>query len=257
MEFQPQTFASETEAGAEAVFPYAPEVIWKAVSDGGEGLHWLAVTGSWPAEPAPGKRYWTRSTGFGYMAFEYVAVDPGKRFEARGLYTGRRFVWELALAAGGTRLRAVVRRGPNDSRWDADREHNSEGYAAVLTNLRRYLDGEFDMQRFPYFGVRTEVQTESGRDRHQVVKVFPWSKAAGVQVGDRLTAVNGRPVPESPFPSSPLFALNQRHQAGEVVTLTLERAGVKFEVQFTLPTWQQAARILDADLGSPPGFETR
>lgn len=257
MEAQPQTFASEQEAGAEAVFPYAPEVIWKAISDGGEALHWLAVTGSWPSEPAPGKRYWTRSTGFGYMAFEYVAVDPGKRFEARGLYTGRLFIWEVAPAAGGTRVRAMVQRGPNDTRWDADREHNSDGYAAVLMNLRCHLDGEFDMQRFPYFGVRTEVQTESGHDRHVVIKVFPWAEAAGVQVGDRLIAVNGRPVPKSPFPSSPLFALNQSYQAGEIVTLTLERDGASFEVRFTLPTWQQAAKVLDADLGPPPGFEAR
>lgn len=257
MESQPQTFASDMEAGAEAVFPYPLAIIWKAISDGDKAIHWLAVTGYWPPEPGPGKRYWTRSTGFGYMAFEYVAVVPGRRFEARGLYTGRLFIWEVVPADEGTRVRAVVQRGPQDDRWDADREHNSIGYAAVLTNLRRYLDGRFDMQRFPYFGVRADAQTEGGDDVYVVTTVFPWAEAAGVQVGDRLVAVNGLAVPKSPFPSSPLFALNQSHQAGERVTLTLERAGGRFEAQFTLPSWQEAAEILDADLGAPPGFDVR
>lgn len=257
MESQPETFASDTEAGAEAVFPHAPEIIWKAITGGDEARHWLAVTGSWPSEPAAGARYWTRSTGFGYMAFEYVAVDPGSRFAARGLSTGRLFTWEVTPAEGGTRLRAMVQRGPNDPRWDADREHNSEGYAAVLSNLRRYLDGRFDMQRFPYFGVRTEVQREGGTDVHVVIKVFPWAEAAGVRVGDRFIAVNGQPVPKSPFPSSPLFALNQTYRAGETVALTVQRAGTRSDIQFTLPSWRQAAALLDADLGPPPVFDAR
>lgn len=152
---EPMQFSSSEECGAEAILSFALAVVWKAIADGEALVHWFAVTGGWPPAPQPGARYWIRSTSLGYMAFEYVALDPPRRLVTRGLYTGRAFMWDLTEAREGTRLRITVRRGPDDRKWDADLEDNSAGYAALFVDLQRWLEGRYDAQRFPFFGLRT------------------------------------------------------------------------------------------------------
>ena len=62
---EPMHFSSAEESGAEAVLSFPPEVVWKAITDGEDLVHWFAVTGGWPLAPAPGERYWIRSTSLG------------------------------------------------------------------------------------------------------------------------------------------------------------------------------------------------
>ena len=254
---EPMHFASSEECGAEAVLSFAPEVVWPAISDGEALVHWFAVTGGWPPAPQPGARYWIRSTSLGYMAFEYVALDPPRRLVTRGLYTGRVFTWDLTEAREGTRLRITVRRGPDDRKWDADLEDNSAGYAALFVDLQRWLEGRYDAQRFPFFGVRTVPGTAGASNAPVVTHVRPWAEAAGIRVRDQILAVDGEPVPPSPLSFAPLYPLVHRYEAGGRVTLTLKRDEEILSVSLRLLDWREAAAATGADVGPPPGFEQR
>jgi len=252
---EPVHFSSAEESGAEAVLSFPPEVAWKAITDGEDLVHWFAVTGGWPPAPAPGERYWIRSTSLGYMAFEYVAVDPPRRVVTRGLYTGRIFIWELAAVEGGTRLRITVRRGLDDRKWDADLEDNSAGYAALFVDLRRYLEGHYDAQRFPFFGIRSRPGSSGTNNAPVVTHVRPWAEAAGIRVGDQILAVDGDPVPPSPLSFAPLYPLVHRYVAGDRVTLRLKREEKTLDASLRLLDWREAADATGADVGPPPGFE--
>ncbi len=252
---EPVHFASAEESGAEAVLSFAPEVVWKAITAGEELVHWFAVAGGWPPAPEPSGRYWIRSTSLGYMAFTYVAVDPPRRLVTRGLYTGRLFFWDLTEAGGATRLRITVQRGPDDRKWDADLEDNSAGYAALFDDLQHWLEGRYDAQRFPFFGVRTAPGTAGASNAPVVTHVRPWAEAAGIRVGDQILAVDGEPVPHSPLSFAPLYPLVRRYRAGDRVMLTLKREEEILSVSLRLLDWREAAGATGADVGPPPGFE--
>jgi len=252
---EPKEFSFETEAGAEGTLPYPPEVVWKAITNESETTHWLGVIGYWPADPAPGKRFWTRSTGLGYMAFEYLEFTPPRRLKARGLYTGRVFTWELQRVDGGTRLRVSVQPGPNDTKWETDQDHNSIGPVIDIRNLRSYLKGDYDAQRFPFFGVRTKPLSPESPNVQVVTEVYAWASAAGLRVGDKIVSVNGEEIPRSPFSFAPLYWLARKHRAGETVTLTVHRENKTLEMVLRLYSWREAAEAMGADIGPPPGFD--
>ena len=254
---EPVHFASAEESGAEAVLPFPPDVVWNALVDGRELVRWFAVAGGWPPATQPGGRYWIRSTSLGYMAFEYVTVDPPRQLVTRGLYTGRLFIWDLTAAGEATRLRITVRRGPDDRKWDADLEDNSAGYAALFVDLHRWLEGTYDAQRFPFFGIRTVSGTASKSNAPVVTRVRPWAETAGVRVGDEILAVDGEPVPHSPLSFAPLYPLIHRYKAGDQVTLTLRRNEDVLSASLRLLDWREAAAATGADVGPPPGFEDR
>lgn|GEM_PF-3474119 len=250
-------FASAEESGAETVLPFPPDIVWNALLDGKELVHWFAVTGGWPPAAQPGGRYWIRSTSLGYMAFEYVTLDPPRRLVTRGLYTGRLFIWNLTEVGEATRLRITVRRGPDDRKWDADLEDNSAGYAALFDDLRRWLEGTYDAQHFPFFGIRTVPGTAGKSNAPVVTHVRPWAEAAGVRVGDEILAVDGEPVPLSALSFAPLYPLVRRYKAGDQVTLTLRRKEDVVSASLRLLDWREAATTISADVGPPPGFERR
>ncbi len=254
---EPVHFASAEECSAEAVLPFPTDVVWKAITDGEALVHWFAVTGGWPPAPKLSERYWIRSTSLGYMAFVYVALDPPRRLVTRGLYTGRVFTWDLTEAREGTRIRITVRRGPDDRKWDADLEDNSAGYATLFVDLQRWLEGRYDVQRFPFFGVRTVPGTAGASNAPAVTHVRPWAGTAGIRVGDRILAVDGEPVPPSPLSFAPLYSVVRRYKAGDRVTLTLKRDEEILSVSLTLLDWREAAAATGADVGPPPGFEQR
>src|SRR3972149_2611718 len=90
-------------------------------------------------------------------------------------------VWKAIT--DGEELGPSVGGGPDDRKWDAALEDTSAGYAALFVDLRRYLEGRYDAQQFPFFGIRSRPGS-SGTDNAPIVThVRPWAEAAGVRAG--------------------------------------------------------------------------
>src|SRR3972149_5957607 len=137
----------------------------------------------------------------------------------------------------------------------AGREEAPAGYAPLFLDPRRYLEGHYDAQRFPFFGIRSRPGSSGTNNAPVVTHVRPWAEAAGIRVGDQILAVDGDPVPPSPLSFAPLYPLVHRYVAGGRVTLRLKREEKTLDASLRLLDWREAADATGADVGPPPGFE--
>jgi len=211
-------------------------------------LHWLGVTGEYVI--APGERFWYRTYVFGYEACETLEVDSPRRIVHRGLFTRRLRIWNLWLQTEGALVRVITHRGSWDEKWENYLKIIPGAWSFVLECLRAYLEGRFDLQEMPYFGVRTQLVKLPGAPAHTVTYAASWAKDAGVQVDDRLLAINGEPLT-----TDGLTPFRLRLHANEIVVLTLQRGVDTLQTRLRLPSWRRVAEIQGADVGPPPGWK--
>lgn len=239
-------FQSEYEWTAHVLCPFPPDRVWQALTREEEILLWLGVTGEYVI--APGQRFWYRTFALGYEAHETLEADPPRRVLHRGLFTRRPRLWILQPESEGTQVRVIIHPGPSDERWENYLKAAAGGWAFTLECLRAYLEGRFDLQEMPYFGIRTRLVEATGVS-HVVTRVAAWAQDAGVHVDDRLLAIDGEPLGAAGWTP---FRLKCR--AGEVAMVTLQRGADVFQVPLRLPSWRRVVEIQGVDAGPPPGW---
>jgi len=243
---------SEYERTAHVDCPFQPDRIWQALTRDDEVLHWLGVTGEYVI--VPGKRFWfrTASASFGYEAHETLEVDPPRRIVHRGLFTKRLRIWNLWPQSEGTLVRVVTHRGPWEEKWEYYLKIAAGAWAFALECLRAYLEGRFDLQEIPYFGIGTQLVESTGAASRIVTRVDPWAHDAGVQVEDRLLAINGESLG-----TDGLTPFRLKLHANEIAMLTLQRGADILQAPLRLPSWRRVAEIQGVDVGPPPGWITK
>lgn len=104
------------------------------------------------------------------------------------------------------------------------------GFAIPIDTAKRIVDEIIadGSAQTPIIG----VQIEDAADGPQVVEVNPGgpAEAAGIQPGDVITEVDGRPVDDS----TELIVAIRDNAVGDTITLTVERNGTEQEVEVTL-----------------------
>lgn len=238
---------SDYEWIAHVLCPFPPDRVWQALTREEEMLHWLGVTGEYVI--APGQRFWYRNFVLGYEAHETLEADPPRRVVHRGLFTRRLRIWTLQPQSEGTEVRVITHPGPSDERWESYLKAAAGGWAFTLECLGAYLEGRFDLQEMPYFGVRTRLVEATGDASHIVTQVTAWAQDAGVQVDDRLVAINGEPLG-----TEGLTPFRLKLRAEEVGMLTMQRGADVLQVPLRLPSWRRVVEIQGVDVGPPPGW---
>jgi S1-C subfamily serine protease len=122
------------------------------------------------------------------------------------------------------------------------------GFAIPVDEVNRVVPQLIRSGRISRPSIGVQVATDQlaeqfGQEGALIIRVMPSSPAekAGlrptrrdangrIQLGDVIVAVNGQPVEKA----NDLFDLIGQHQAGETVTLTVERNGQKMDVKVTL-----------------------
>ncbi len=240
-------FQSEYEFTAHVLCPFPPDRVWQALTREAEMLHWLGVTGE--CVIASGQRFWYRNYILGYEAHETLEADPPRRIVHRGLFTRRLRIWYLLPQIEGTQVRSILHPGPSDDKWEYYLKAAAGGWAFILECLRAYLEGRFDLQAMPHFGIRTRLVEATGDVSHIVTRVAAWAQEAGVQVDDLLLAIN-----DERLTTEGLNPFRLKLRAEDVATLTVQRGPGVLQVPLRLPSWRRVVEIQSVDVGPPPGW---
>ncbi len=246
-------FQSEYESTAHVLCPFPPDMVWQALTREEEILDWLGLTGEYVI--APGQRFWYRNYVLRYEAHETLEADPPRRVVHRGLFTRRLRIWYLHPQTEGTLVRVITHPGPSDEKWESWLKAAAGGWAFTLECLRAYLEGRFDLQEMPYFGISTRLVEATGDASHIVTRVEAWAQDAGDQVEDRLLAINGEPLATEGLGIHSPLRLKLR--AEEVAMLTVRRGADVLQVPLGLPSWRRVVEIQGVDMGPPPGWITK
>lgn len=219
----------------------APVVVWRAFTDEAQFLRWYALEGSWQVNR--GGRFWVRNgpTEEEVAQGEFLEVEPPRRLVWRGGDNPDSLVTTVTIEPEGHGTRVVVVQsgfgvGPD---WDALFEGFSAGWSFILENLRRFLAEGYDYQRHPYFGV--DAAPGDGGLLVRAVR-YPWAAHAGLNPGDLIIAVGGRPTAGGVS----LWDLARHHAAGEPVEVRVRRAGAEFVTQLVPGSWRDAVAALKA-----------
>ncbi len=110
------------------------------------------------------------------------------------------------------------------------------------------------MQEIPYFGIRTK-RVEAAEGTAQIVtQAAAWAEDAGVQIDDRLLAINNEPLTTEGLGIHSPLRLKLR--AGQIAMLTVQRGADVLQVPLRLPSWRRVVEIQGVDVGPPPGWRT-